>query len=43
MVLRSRPEKNNALGQAHSPAIELHLKTARLAGLFRPTADFWVD
>jgi hypothetical protein len=26
-------EKNNALGQAHSPAIELRLKTARLAGL----------
>jgi hypothetical protein len=26
-----RPGRNNALGQAHSPAIELRLKTTRLA------------
>jgi hypothetical protein len=37
MVLRGRPGRNTALGQAHSPAIELCLKRARLAGLFRPT------
>jgi hypothetical protein len=38
MVLRGRPGRNTALGQAHSPAIELCLKRARLAGLFRPTS-----
>jgi hypothetical protein len=37
VVLRSHPGRNNALGQAHSPAIELRLKIARLAGLFCPT------
>jgi hypothetical protein len=36
-VLRGCLGKNNALGQAHSPAIELRLKIAPLAGLFRPT------
>jgi dipeptidase E len=34
---RQPPGRNNALGQAHSPAIELWLKTTPLAGLFRPT------
>jgi hypothetical protein len=29
----SRPGQNNPLGQAHSPAIELRLKIALLAGL----------
>jgi hypothetical protein len=39
-----RPGKNNALGQAHSPAIELRLKTAPLAGLFRSTGHrFFTD
>jgi hypothetical protein len=37
MLLRSRPGRNNALDQAHRPAIELGLKTAPFAGLFRPT------
>jgi hypothetical protein len=36
-VLRSRLVKNDALGRAHSPAIELGLKITPLAGLFRPT------
>jgi hypothetical protein len=31
------PREKNRVGQAHSPAIELHLKIAPLAGLFRPT------
>jgi hypothetical protein len=29
--------RNDALGQAHSPAIELRFKITPLAGLFRPT------
>jgi hypothetical protein len=33
---KSRPGRNNTLGQAHSPAIEPGLKLAPLAGLFRP-------
>jgi hypothetical protein len=31
------PKEKQPLGQAHSPAIEPHLKIAPLAGLFRPT------
>ena len=33
----NRQRESNPLGQAHSPAIDLRLKTAPLAGLFRPT------
>jgi hypothetical protein len=41
MALRSHPARNNARGQAHSPAIESRLKIAPLAGLFRPTGRTW--
>jgi hypothetical protein len=37
MVLRRRVGRNNALGRAHSPAIESRSEIASLAGLFRPT------
>jgi hypothetical protein len=35
--LQLRFKSDRLLGQAHSPAIEMQLKVAHLAGLFRPT------